>query len=138
MDVDGERPAQEPAAGGATFKQARVQSEESKKRAQKGRPFTAFAGRALLGGASLVPLRWLQALGRGAGRLGARLPLREVTATRRNLELCFPELTLGEREQGWTAGGAPGPVSIGGIAHFRTTDRSPRGRIAADSRCRES
>lgn len=85
--------------GAASFRPARARSERSKQRPATGRPLTAWAGRSLLGLASHTPLSWLHGLGSGLGRLGARLPLQEVRATRINLELCFPELPAAERSR---------------------------------------
>ncbi len=44
-----------------------------------------------------LPTDWQQALGVYLGRALRRLPLRQVRTARRNLELCFPELSLHER-----------------------------------------
>jgi KDO2-lipid IV(A) lauroyltransferase len=46
-----------------------------------------------------MPYPFLMWLGRQIGNVAARLPLRFVRIARRNLELCFPELSLREREQ---------------------------------------
>ncbi|HEV8332315.1 MAG TPA: LpxL/LpxP family Kdo(2)-lipid IV(A) lauroyl/palmitoleoyl acyltransferase [Steroidobacteraceae bacterium] len=46
-----------------------------------------------------LPFAFLLWLGRRLGGLLARLPLGFVRIARRNLELCFPELAAGEREQ---------------------------------------
>jgi Kdo2-lipid IVA lauroyltransferase/acyltransferase len=48
--------------------------------------------------AARMPVRWQLALGRGFGRLLLPLNRRQRRVARRNLELCFPELSAGERQ----------------------------------------
>ena len=95
-----EPPRTEPLAsvGAAPLRPARDQSARSRAKSEVHRPWTAWAGRTLLGAAAHVPLRALHGLGRALGAVGARLPLEEVRVTRINLGLCFPELSIGERE----------------------------------------
>jgi KDO2-lipid IV(A) lauroyltransferase len=47
--------------------------------------------------AARLPAKWQQATGVHLGRWLRRLPLRQVRTARRNLELCFPELSATER-----------------------------------------
>jgi KDO2-lipid IV(A) lauroyltransferase len=49
--------------------------------------------------AARLPPSWQLALGRGLGALLRRVKRRELRTTRRNLELCFPELDAAAREQ---------------------------------------
>jgi KDO2-lipid IV(A) lauroyltransferase len=46
----------------------------------------------------LLPYRWQIGLGKAIGRLGHRLAGSRRAVTRRNIELCFPELTAAERD----------------------------------------
>lgn len=52
---------------------------------------------AVLGLAARLPFAWVQALGGGLGWLSAWIPNEHRAITRRNLELCFPELDERER-----------------------------------------
>jgi KDO2-lipid IV(A) lauroyltransferase len=57
---------------------------------------------ALLGAlhaAARLPFSWQLALGRGIGHVLRRVKRRELRTTRRNLELCFPELDSRAREE---------------------------------------
>ncbi len=47
---------------------------------------------------SILPLRLNQGLGAAIGDLLCRIPNRGLRLSRRNIELCFPELTAAERE----------------------------------------
>lgn len=47
----------------------------------------------------ILPFRWQMALGAKLGRLAARLSRQRCLVARRNLELCFPELSEQEREK---------------------------------------
>lgn len=47
--------------------------------------------------AARLPLAWQLAIGRRLGGLLRRLKRRELRTTRRNLEICFPELSTAER-----------------------------------------
>lgn len=46
-----------------------------------------------------LPAKWQQTIGVHFGRWLRRLPLRQVRTARRNLELCFPELSSAERDE---------------------------------------
>lgn len=48
---------------------------------------------------SWLPYSWLMALGRGLGRLSFKLLKSRGRIARRNLELCFPDMSAAEREQ---------------------------------------
>lgn len=48
---------------------------------------------------SWLPYSWLMALGRGLGRLSFKLLKSRGRIARRNLELCFPDMPVAEREQ---------------------------------------
>lgn len=57
---------------------------------------------ALLGfmhGAAKLPPPWQLAIGRGLGRAMRRFRRREERVARRNIELCFPEMSAGDRRQ---------------------------------------
>lgn len=58
----------------------------------------AWAGLALLRLSCLLPYRVQLGIGKGLGRLAHRLLGERRAITRRNLELCFPELSLMERD----------------------------------------
>lgn len=47
---------------------------------------------------SWLPYSWLKAMGRGLGRLLAVLAPKRVNIARRNIQLCFPELTTDQQE----------------------------------------
>jgi KDO2-lipid IV(A) lauroyltransferase len=47
----------------------------------------------------LLPYRWHIALGKAIGRLGHRIGAERRAVARRNIELCFPELSVAERNQ---------------------------------------
>jgi len=59
----------------------------------------AWLGFGLLRLFSLLPYRVLLGLGRGLGWLGRHLARQRTAIARRNIELCFPELTAPERQQ---------------------------------------
>jgi len=46
-----------------------------------------------------LPYRWQMGVGRGIGRLAHRLAGERRAITRRNIELCFPDLSIEERDQ---------------------------------------
>ena len=46
-----------------------------------------------------LPVSWLHALGRGLGLLAAILPIDVTRTTRRNLEMCFPDITGAARQR---------------------------------------
>ncbi len=81
------------------FKKARAAAAVASDRKQPSRPWTAFAGRALLKLTARIPLRGLHALARPVGRIGQCFPVRETRITRTNIDLCFPELSVSERRQ---------------------------------------
>jgi KDO2-lipid IV(A) lauroyltransferase len=56
-----------------------------------------WTGLAFLWTSCLLPYRWQMRLGRGIGRLAHHLTADRRAITRRNIELCFPELTVDER-----------------------------------------
>ena len=103
MSVESETPPRDdappPAAGEGTFRRARSQTDESRKKEQVRYPITAWAGKLLLGTSSHIPLRLLHAVAGGAARLGSHLSVPETRITRANIELCFPELSPREREK---------------------------------------
>ncbi len=47
----------------------------------------------------LLPYRWQIGIGKAIGRLGHRIAAERRAVTRRNIELCFPELSVLERNQ---------------------------------------
>ncbi|MFA5591150.1 MAG: lipid A biosynthesis lauroyl acyltransferase [Lysobacteraceae bacterium] len=48
-----------------------------------------------------LPMRWQRGLGGALGRLVGLLGLREARVARRNLELCFPQMELAQRQALW-------------------------------------
>ena len=58
-----------------------------------------WIGVALLRLSLLLPWRWQIGIGKAIGRLGHRIAGERRAITRRNIELCFPELTPEERDQ---------------------------------------
>ncbi len=63
------------------------------------RYWLTWAGLGLLRLVALLPFPWIVTLGKLLGALLRRLPIGFARTARRNLELCFPELTLQVREQ---------------------------------------
>ncbi len=63
------------------------------------RHWPVWLGLALLRTVSLLPLRIQFTIGRGIGRIAYRLAGKRRGVVRRNLELCFPELSAQERQQ---------------------------------------
>ena len=63
------------------------------------RYWPTWAGIALLRLSCFLPYRWQIALGKAIGRLGHRIAAERRAVTRRNIELCFPELTPAERDR---------------------------------------
>jgi KDO2-lipid IV(A) lauroyltransferase len=63
------------------------------------RYWPTWAGIGLLGAARLLPFALMVHLGSALGAVLRRLPVSFVPIARRNLELCFPEFTPGERER---------------------------------------
>ncbi len=63
------------------------------------RYWPTWLGLGVLRLASLLPFRAQMALGRGLGRMTARLLPGRVVVARRNIELCFPELSAGEVDE---------------------------------------
>ena len=62
------------------------------------RYWPTWLGFALLRLSCLLPYRWQIGLGKAIGRLGHRVAAERRAITRRNLELCFPELSPAERD----------------------------------------
>jgi len=65
----------------------------------KPRYWPTWIGLGLLRALTPLPYRILMGLGRGIGAVTVRLPLSFVHIARRNLELCFPEYAVEERER---------------------------------------
>jgi KDO2-lipid IV(A) lauroyltransferase len=58
-----------------------------------------WTGLGLLWAACQLPYRWQMGVGRGIGRLAHRFAAERRAITRRNIELCFPDLSVEERNQ---------------------------------------
>lgn len=58
-----------------------------------------WIGLALLRLTCALPYRWQLGIGKGIGRLAHRVGAERRAIARRNIELCFPELTTAERDQ---------------------------------------
>ena len=58
-----------------------------------------WIGLSLLWMSCQLPYRWQMAVGRAIGRLAHRLGAERRAITRRNIELCFPDLSARERDQ---------------------------------------
>ena len=63
------------------------------------RYWPTWVGVALLRLSCLLPHRLQIGIGKSIGRLGHRISSRRRAITRRNIELCFPELSAAERDQ---------------------------------------
>ena len=63
------------------------------------RYWPTWLGFGLLRLSCFLPYRWHIALGKALGRLGHRIAGKRRAITRRNIELCFPELTPAERDK---------------------------------------
>jgi len=63
------------------------------------RYWLAWTGLGLLWATCQLPYRWQMAVGRAIGRLSHRFAAERRAVTRRNIELCFPELSVEERNR---------------------------------------
>ncbi len=63
------------------------------------RYWPAWVGIAVLRLTCFLPYRWQIGLGKAIGRLAHRIAAERRAITRRNIELCFPELSPAERDQ---------------------------------------
>ena len=74
-------------------------SQVSLRKATKSSPWSARLASACLDGTARLPISWVHTLGRTLGHLVGRVPNQQRAITELNLELCFPELSAGERRQ---------------------------------------
>lgn len=58
-----------------------------------------WLGLSLLWMTCLLPYRWQMGVGRGIGRLAHRIAAERRAIARRNIELCFPELSIDQRNR---------------------------------------
>jgi Kdo2-lipid IVA lauroyltransferase/acyltransferase len=63
------------------------------------RYWPTWLGLGLLRVFAVLPFHWLVVLGRGLGTLMLHLPLGFIYTARRNIELCLPQMSPGEREK---------------------------------------